>query len=101
VTPLGGKGVLIISKGGQKGWYWHIVGGQWYVVWAKNMVKTGDQHTPTLEFLPVLRQQKDQKKLGGHYCRKSRNYQQSSWSIFDQAKTLSFSAVIKWLSAVL
>jgi hypothetical protein len=44
VTPLNGKGMLIISKGGQKGWYWHIVGGQWYVVWAKNMVKTGDQH---------------------------------------------------------
>jgi len=34
-------------------------------------------------------------------CRKSRNYQQSSWSVFDQAKTLSFSAVIKCLSAVL
>jgi hypothetical protein len=34
-------------------------------------------------------------------CRKSRNYQQSSWSVFDQAKTLSFSAVIKWFSAVL
>jgi hypothetical protein len=30
------------------------------------MVKTGDQHTPTLEFLPVLRQQKDQ-KLDGHH----------------------------------
>jgi hypothetical protein len=30
------------------------------------------------------------------WCRKSRNYQQSSWSVFDQAKTLSFSAVIKW-----
>ena len=27
-------------------------------------------------------------------CRKSRSYQQSSWSVFDQAKTLSFSAVI-------
>jgi hypothetical protein len=25
----------------------------------------------------------------------------TSWSVFDQAKTLSFSAVIKWLSAVL
>jgi hypothetical protein len=23
-------------------------------------------------------------------CRKSRSYQQSSWSVFDQAKTLSF-----------
>jgi hypothetical protein len=34
-------------------------------------------------------------------CRKSRNYQQSSWSVFDQAKTLSFSAVIKLFSAVL
>jgi hypothetical protein len=66
VTPLNGKGMLIISKGGQEGWYWHIVGGQWYVVWAKNMVKTGDQHTPTLEFLPVLRQQKDQ-NLGSHH----------------------------------
>jgi hypothetical protein len=34
-------------------------------------------------------------------CRKSRSYQQSSWSVFDQAKTLSFSAVIKLFSAVL
>jgi hypothetical protein len=34
-------------------------------------------------------------------CRKSRSYQQSSWSVFDQAKTLSFSAVINLFSAVL
>jgi hypothetical protein len=30
------------------------------------MVKNGDQHTPTREFLPVLRKQKDQ-KLDGHH----------------------------------
>jgi hypothetical protein len=42
---LNGKGMLIISKGGQKGWYWHIVGGQWYVVWEKNM----DQQPPKRE----------------------------------------------------
>ena len=37
----------------------------------------------------------------GGSCRKSRSYQQSSWSVFDQAKTLSFSAVINLFSAVL
>jgi hypothetical protein len=58
------------------------------ISWDFRILKDIDQWGSKLLNLPEM-------------CKISRSYQQSSWSVFDQAKTLSFLAVINFNSAVL